>query len=431
VFRIYNALLVLGLLLTSPWWILQMLRQGKYRAGLLERLGSVPSRLKTPPDGRKTLWIHAVSVGETVAAAGLIERLQGNERLRVVISTTTQTGQKLARERFGAENVFYFPLDLSFSIRRYLDALQPAAVVLLETEFWPNFLHRLSQRGIPVLTVNARISDRSLPRYLRFGWLFRPVLAGVACFAAQSKLDAERLRQIGAPPENVTVAGNLKFDAAPPAEGVAIVERLRTALSGRGPAIVAGSTVEGEEPAVIEAFAKVRQEFPAAVLLLAPRHKERFEEVARLLEGSGMPFFRRSRLAEETPISLPSGSVLLLDSLGELASLYSLGTLAIVGGGFARRGGHNILEPASFGVATLSGPHSENFRDIFTLFVREKAVAIAPMEKMGKALLELLRDEAGRRAMGERARQLVLAQRGATERTARLIEEKLSVEAGR
>lgn len=426
-FLLYSSLLTLAFLVTSPWWLLQMLRQGKYRAGLRERLGFVPARLAPNfaprPDRQPLIWIHAVSVGEALAVSGLVARLR--EHSRVVVSTTTQTGHKLARERFGAENVFYFPLDFAATIRPWLDALRPDLVVLAETEFWPNFIRLAHSRGIPLVVGNARISDRSLPRYRFFRPLLSRGLAPIDRFEAQSAEDARRLVEIGAPSERVSVGGNLKFDVTPPAEHVAFVDSLRDHIrhSGTGPVIVAGSTVADEEPMVLAAFYKVLAKMPDALLILAPRHKDRFDEVARIVAESGLPHWRRSQMAGSESLK---GSVILLDSIGELAAIYALADLAFVGGSLVPRGGHNILEPAHFGIATIVGPYTENFRDILTLFRREGGVAEAAPAEFGNLMVRLLSDPAARAALGARGQKILRSQRGATERLAQTIERMLN-----
>jgi 3-deoxy-D-manno-octulosonic-acid transferase len=414
---LYSAALALVLLLGSPWWLLKMLRHGKYRAGLKERFGSVPARLRVS-DAAGCIWVHAVSVGEVLAVAGLISRLrkQFPER-RVFISTTTATGQALARQRFGEENVFYFPLDFAFAIRPYLRALRPALVVVAETEFWPNFLRLAKASGAQIAVVNARISDRSLPRYMRFRRLLRRALVSIDVLLAQSEEDKRRLFAIGALPERVQVSGNLKFDIHPPAEFPPIVGQLRAAMlmGGAGPVIVAGSTVEGEEEHVLAAFGAVARDVSNAVLILAPRHPERFAAVASMLQNSGFPVRRRSQWNGTEPI--PSG-VFLLDTIGELGVTYSLADVAFVGGSLAPRGGHNILEPAMYGVPTIVGPHTENFRDIIALFRRADAVLIVrDAQQLEAEIIDLLKHSQRRTELGVRAADLVHSQSGATERT--------------
>jgi 3-deoxy-D-manno-octulosonic-acid transferase len=445
VFTLYSALLGLGLLLTSPYWAIQMLRLGKYRAGLAERLGRVPKRIREgdaadsletvervmaleesgqviPPSEdtqripQRSIWIHAVSVGEVLAISGLLAALrQAVPGYRILISTTTHTGQKLARERFGAENVFYFPLDFAFCIRPYVRALRPALVVVAETEFWPNFLRVVRSSGARVAVVNARISDRSFPRYQQWRGLLSRVLRYVDLFLAQSEEDARRLGEIGAAVDRVRVSGNLKFDVKPPEE-VAVIEQLRQMIgtAGTGPVIVAGSTVEGEEELVLAAFRLVLKRYPGALLILAPRHKERFGDAKGILERAGIPFVLRSQMSGSERLA---GSILLLDSLGELASVYALAEVAFVGGSLVPRGGHNILEPAYWGVAIVVGPHTENFRDIIRIFQQADAVRVAQPASLGDVFVALLASEKERKALGERARTVVEQQMGATERT--------------
>ncbi|MGC2211463.1 MAG: 3-deoxy-D-manno-octulosonic acid transferase [Candidatus Korobacteraceae bacterium] len=426
---LYSAMLALLLLLTLPWWVVQMLRLGKYRAGLGERLGWVPARIRVDA-GLPVLWVHAVSVGEVLAIAPLVGEMRA-QGFRVVVSTTTHTGQRLARDKFGDENVFYFPLDFGVCIGPYLRALQPRLVVLAETEFWPNFLRLSRASGARVAVVNARISDRSLPRYRRWRGLLRTVLEPVDLFLAQSEMDAERLREVGAASGRVEVTGNLKFDASPPVESEAVSALGLRLLATGAPILVAGSTVEDEEEYVLQAFRIVAGEYPAAVLVLAPRHRERFEAVARLLNEKRFRWVRRSAfIAEapgaesaETPDADKAGSeglggkVVLLDTLGELAAMYRYANVAFVGGSLVARGGHNILEPAFFGRPILVGPHTENFRDVVTCFEKRRAVVRCTTKNLGITFLLLLRESGDREALGQRAQQVLLAERGATART--------------
>ncbi|HZU23202.1 MAG TPA: 3-deoxy-D-manno-octulosonic acid transferase [Terriglobales bacterium] len=411
-YLLYSSLLALAVVLSAPWWLLRMALHGKYRAGLSERLGRVPPRLRAV-GLQPAIWIHAVSVGEALAVASLIDRLRGEfPAHRIVVSTTTNTGQQLARKRFGAENVFYFPLDFAFCIRPYLRALQPRLVVLAETEFWPNFLRMARSSGAQIAVVNARISDRSFPRYRRWQNLLRRALANISLFCAQTETDAQRLRQIGAPIERVHTSGNLKFDIRPPAE-TALVAELRAAIrqAGLGPVIVAGSTVEGEEGPLLREFAAaVQPHFPNALLVLAPRHPERFAAVAEQAMRSGHALVRRSEWAAR-----PLARVFLLDSIGELASLYALADVAIAGGSFAPRGGHNILEPAFFSKPIVIGPHYHNFRDIVERFLRSDAVIIS--QQPLQAAAALLNQPARAEQLGSHAAAVLHAERGATDRT--------------
>src|SRR5437899_5398451 len=337
-YAFYSALLAFFLLLTLPYWLLQMMRHGKYRAGLRQRFGAVPAALAGRGE-KSAIWLHAVSVGEVVASSAVVEALrQKFPSHRVLISTTTSTGQKLAAQRFGAENVFYFPLDFAFAVRPYLDALRPELVVVAETEFWPNFLRLAKRSGARIAVINCRISDRSLPGYkrLRF-WLpslLKKTLDNVDVFLAQTEEDRKRLIEIGAPESKVTVAGNLKFDVAPP-PSPKIVASLREGLSrsGAGPVLVCGSTLEGEEGSLLSACRYVLANHPKAVMILAPRHPERFAEVAALVEKLGFRMWRRALWGGELGSGEPLAcSVVLVDRIGELAGLYSLATVAVVGG---------------------------------------------------------------------------------------------------
>ena len=414
----YSLALAVVFLVGAPYWLVQMLRKSKYRAGLGERLGFVPARLLAAK-GPTVVWVHAVSVGEVLAAEGLIQELKllfpGG---RVVVSTTTTTGQALARERLGAQNVFYFPLDFAFAIRPYLRALQPRLVVLAETEFWPNFLRLVRASGARVAVVNARISDRSLPGYRRWRGVLTGILDNVKLFLAQSEEDRRRLISIGAAPDRVQVVGNLKFDTRTPARSPAL-DPLRAALEGAGreQTVICGSTVEGEEELLLTAFQTVLARHPKAVMVIAPRHPERFDAVDRLLAASGIPWQRRTALA---PGDQLSGGVLLLDTIGELRGIYGLGSVAFVGGSLVPSGGHNILEPAQQGCVILVGAYTENFRQIVSLFDRAGALRVVHSEAQALAdiLLQLFGDRGARSHLGELARQTWQAQSGATQRTA-------------
>ncbi len=445
---LYSLAAMLALLLSAPWWLLRMARYNKYRAGLAERLGFVPKRLYArdvagyAAKEKNCIWIHAVSVGEVLAVGQLLTELRAaNPGVRIFLSTTTAAGQKLARERHGEENVFYFPLDFAFAIQPYLKHLRPKLVVLAETEFWPNFLRLVKRSGAKLAVVNARISDRSYSGYRRWRPVLRKVLQNVDLFLAQSQEDARRLVEIGAPPERASVSGNLKFDVQPPQQ-LPFRDELRARLQQAEafPVLVCGSTVEGEEFPLLGMFQGVLSKYPKAVMILAPRHPERFDDVAQLVGSCGVPpgsyphlpglaqlnLWRRSQL---DPQAMLHSGVLLLDSIGELAALYSLATLAFVGGSLVPRGGHNILEPACFGVPILVGPHTENFRDIVGIFQSANAVKIVRGFRVGNTkadlsgvVLELLENASEREALGRRAADVLKLHTGATSRTARALQ---------
>jgi 3-deoxy-D-manno-octulosonic-acid transferase len=416
----YSLALLLVLVVGAPWGLLRMATSGKYREGLGERLGRVPPRIRAWIAGTPVIWVHAVSVGEVLAASRLIQDL--GERLpewQIVVSTTTRTGQKLARERFGTERVFYFPLDFAFAVRAWLRALQPRLLVLAETEFWPRMLAECRRTGVLVAVVNARISDRSWPRYRRLARLWRPLLSDLSAAEAQTELDAERLRALGV--RNVRVGGNLKFDvrATQPA---AVTERLREHLPGGARVLVCGSTLAGEEEALLEAV-------PAGVVtILAPRHPERFSDVAQMLRRRGIPWVRRTEWMK-APQRIDPGSVFLLDSVGELASVYSLAEVAFVGGSLIAAGGHNPLEPAQFGVPVVMGQSYENFRGIVDALRAAEAIRIVSREDLKWALASVFADPASAVAMGERGRHVFEREAGATARTVDAVLEILGMRA--
>jgi 3-deoxy-D-manno-octulosonic-acid transferase len=431
----YNAALLAVLLAGSPWWLWRMATTQKYRDGLRERLGRVPLRLRKAPlapgglgADRPLIWLHAVSVGEVLAASRLVGQLdRAFPDHQLVISTTTRTGQALARERFGSNRVFYCPLDLPWAVRAYLKALQPRLLILAETEFWPNLLNGCFRRGIPVAVVNARISDRSWPRYRLVRGFFRPLLERIARVLAQSETDADRLKAIGCLPERVSVAGNLKFDVRAAAEADAT--RQLKALAPDLRFLVAGSTLDGEESALLEAWPQLLESDPQLAMVMAPRHPERFPTVAALLDRSGVAWVKRSDWRSNPTVALKPlrpGEIVLLDSIGELASIYSLAAVAFVGGSLIPSGGHNPLEPAQFGVPIVMGPHYANFRAITEDLLTHRAIRIAAKEDLAATLIELLRDSAAAKAMGDRARQVFEQQAGATGRCVDALRELLS-----
>lgn len=418
-YLLYNLLFFLALIVSTPWWLLQMWRHGKYRTGWRERLGFVPDRL-LHDYSENTIWVHAVSVGEVLAISRVIKELRAQfPEWRIVVSTTTDTGQRLAQQRYGAHNVFYLPLDLSFAVRAYFRALRPQLLVLAESEFWPNLLRWAQRSGAAVAVVNARVSDRSLPGYLRFRGVLRPVMQNVDLFLAQSEEDARRLVQIGAPEPRVQVSGNLKFEIIPPSDSE-IAERFDAALlrAEIGPLIVAGSTLDPEETELLQMFEQVVAQYPHAMLVIAPRHPERFDAVASLLESSEVRFQRRSQWDADR---LVPGSIFLLDTIGELANLYGFADLAFVGGSLVPRGGHNVLEAAQFAKPILVGPSTENFRDIVDVFRRADALRVVTPETLTTTVLQLLENDQERAGLGQRALEVMRAQLGATEQTVKAL----------
>src|SRR3984893_1992965 len=437
----------LAALLTAPYWVVQGFVKGKYLSNLGQRLGfSIPGLEKLPAQRPGAMWIHVVSVGEAIAGRPLAKQLKEKHPQRaLIISATTLTGYALAKERMPfADAVIYFPFDWAFSVRKVLEAVKPAVVLVLETEIWPNFLRQAKKYGVPVIFLSGRISARSFARYQKsfglFGFYLKPFLASAlgnaAAFLMQTEADAQRIRELGAPVDRVRVSGNLKYDQELPEPtplSTWLAQECKRA--GRWPLIVAGSVVATEEPLALIAFGVVQGDFPKALLILAPRKPERFAATAEFIEESHRKYVRRSELAIAGPGIAGNGhgsvipndaTVLLLDSIGELASLYRLADGAFVGGSLVESGGHNILEPAAFGKIPVFGPSMENFAEIASRFVAAKAaVQVESPEDAGVAWIELLRDPAKMKRMGDTARQLVEGSRGALERALAEVQKQL------
>jgi 3-deoxy-D-manno-octulosonic-acid transferase len=423
----YSLLLTLGLLVLIPHFLFQALAHGKYVSGLRQRLGSIPS-----VDRHPVIWLHCVSVGETQAARPLVERIKREfPHHALVVSTITLTGQRLAREVFAkhAHSIFYFPFDWRWTVRRALRTVNPDAVLIMETELWPNFLRECKARDIPVALVNGRISRQSFHRYSLIKLFLGRVLRGLNIAVMQSEIDAARLRQLGMPPDRIHTAGNLKFDAgaaASSAEKTAQI-RERFALNSDVPLILAASTHAPEEKIILESF---KQLDGRARLMLAPRHPERFQEVASLIRDSGMTWARRTSAADSSDAR---ASVILLDTIGELPATYQLAAVVFVGGSIVDRGGHNVLEPAAAGAPVVTGAHTHNFHAIVELLNEANAIVQLPpvpdaaaAVELARVFAELLSDPERRNELAARAKQLVLDNQGAAERTLKLIAPLLS-----
>jgi 3-deoxy-D-manno-octulosonic-acid transferase len=437
----------LATIITAPYWLIQGLRHGKYLSNLGERLGfSIPKVATLTANRPGAIWIHAVSVGEALAGVGLAKRLKDAFPQRpLVISTTTITGHQVARERMPfADAVVYFPFDWAFSVRKVMDAVKPAVIVVMETEIWPNFLREAGRRKVPVIYSSGRISGRSFARFQKwlgiFGFYLRPLLASalsnVGVFLMQTETDAERLGALGVPADRVKVSGNLKYDQElPAATPLSTWLEAECKEQGRWPVIIAGSVVANEEPLALIAFGVVQGDYPEALLVLAPRKPERFGAAAEFIEEAHHQFVRRSELAVAGPVAssgdnsrsfTASTTVLLLDSIGELASLYRLADGVFVGGSLVPSGGHNILEPAAFGKVPVFGPSMENFAAIASRFVEAgAAIQVTSPEDAGVEWIHLLKSPEKMQKMGEIARQLVETSRGALERTLAEISRRL------
>ncbi len=415
---LYSALLTLAAIATSPYWLYMAFKERKYFGNFTQRLGlSLPSA--GPPSA--TLWIHAVSVGEVLAAKPLFAALRAvRPELPIVVSTVTLTGHALAQKELAqASRIFYFPFDWSFSIRRIMNRVHPCAVVLMETELWPNFLRLCANAGIPVFLANGRISDRSFKRYRLLRGLTRSMLKKLRLIGVQTHEDRRRFEALGADEAQIRVTGNLKFDfGVPKVDGTCDwLKEIRACLGidSGGLAIVVGSSMKGEEDLFLQTFQKVRSVIGQARMVIAPRHPERFAEVAQLIGRTGIPFRRRTEMFASS--NAAGTEILLLDTIGELRAVYSLAAVAVIGGSFLPFGGHNLLEPAALGKAIVFGPEMSNFIEMARLFLREQAARQCLREELPAALIDLLRNPRACGMLGRRAAATFRQNQGATEAT--------------
>jgi len=417
-YRLYSLALVLGLVAYAPVLLLGR-RRGGYARSLGQRLGRFGP---LPPEPR--CWVHAVSVGEAAAAAPLVEAIRRRwPEMAIVMTTVTPTGARIIGERLGeAVTHRYFPLDLPGSVRRALDAVRPRLFIGIETELWPNLLKELSARGIPSMIANGRISDRSFGRYRLVRPFMRRMLRCVTVFGMQSPEDARRIMALGAPAERVVVTGNLKADLQPePPGGDALWNRLLS-LEATDQLWIAGSTHRGEEAVVLDVWQRLRARFRHLVLLLAPRHPERVEEVEQLVRERGLTPVRRTAL----PRQYQRGAVIILDTVGELAASYQAADVVFVGGGLVAAGGHNMLEPALRRKPVLFGPYTSNFRESAELVLQSGGgQVVRDAGELERAIARLLEDPALGRKMGEAGFAAVAARQGAISDTMALIERFL------
>lgn len=419
-----------ALLLAWPWLLYRRLvlkkRLGDWRQKFL---GDLPQR----DPSRPCLWIHAVSVGEVVQLRPVLEQLA----LRIPgydlwITTTTTTGYEVACKQYPQHTICYFPFDFSWSVANALTRVAPSAVVLVELELWPNFIAEAARRQIPVVLINGRVSDRSYRSYRRIRPLLQRVLPKLARIATQNQTYAERLIDMGAKPQQVTVTGSIKFDRIETRRDNPRTEEIRRSfgLDCNETVLIAGSTQAPEEELALSAYEQLRSEFPQLRLMLVPRHKERFEEVAALVERHGLPILKRSQVnspaVSRGSTSPDQAAVLVLDTLGELSAAWGLADIAFVGGSLMKRGGQNMIEPSGYGAAVLFGPYTHNFKDVVAMLLDADAARVIPSpEAFTQSIRDLLLHQNAAREMGQRAQQLVTCQHGATQRTVELILESL------
>jgi 3-deoxy-D-manno-octulosonic-acid transferase len=417
-----NLLYVLLLLLASPWLLYKSLTTGKYRQGMLRKLlGLTPIRTGDKP----CAWFHAVSVGEVLLLKPVIGKFrQRHSEWECVLSTTTNTGFDVAKANYHDLCVFYWPLDFSWAVRRALRRIRPDLVVLAELELWPNFIRAAKRRAVTAAVINGRMSPRSFRGYRRIRWFMKRLLRKIDLLAVQNDDYAKRLLELGAPPKRVFVTGSVKYDGVTGDRTNPKTRELAQllAIGDQDLVWIAGSTQEPEEQIALDMYRKAKPRFENLRLIIVPRHKERFEEVAGILQRSGLPFIRRSQISH--PVTLSScHPVILLDTLGELGALWGLADVAFVGGSIHPRGGQNMIEPAAYGAAVTFGPHVWNFKEtVDRLLEHRAAVQVNDAAELERETLRLLGDPAAQKALGEAARQFVQSQQGATERTLELLE---------
>jgi 3-deoxy-D-manno-octulosonic-acid transferase len=412
---VYHAVWIAGCILFLPWLVSRMLLDSRYRTGLKQRTGRVP----TLRSDRRVVWIHGVSVGEIMAAGTIIEQLQRSyPHLHLVISSTTPTGHEVARQQYGQHTIIYFPLDFGLFPGRALDRIAPSVVLLMELEIWPNFLQTASRRGIPVAVINGRISERSFRGYHLVRGLL-PELDLITVFCVQDRSYQQRLLDLGVSPSKIHVTGNMKYDSVVlPAPGTQASDLRKWLAPDGGLVLVCGSTHGDEDLWLAEALGRVTAGLEQQVrLVLAPRHPERVPSVAERLAATGLECARWSeRKTARDPLT--PREVLLVDTIGQLQGFYAAGDVAFVGGSLVSHGGQNMLEPAALGKAVLFGPHTGNFaRDVDLLIQANAAVQVRGLDELDSALGKLLRDAEWRRGLGSRAVAVIRENQGATGRT--------------
>jgi len=420
IYQLYNLIVTLFLIVWTPVLLLRGLLQKPFRQQLAHRFGCFPNLLL-----KKPIWVHAASVGEVLCAAPLIQKIKREvPQCGIVITTMTRTGNVTARKQIPeADGVFFFPLDHPLILRRALQTIRPSLLLIAETELWPNLLRSCGRQGIPITLFNGRISDQSFPRYHRLEFFFKNYLKYISLFLMQTEKDRLRIAEIGAPPTRTKVTGNIKYDQTPPysSEGVAPPMATALGLMGGETIFIAGSTRPGEEEILLTIFRDLRRTVPHLIFLLAPRHLNRLEEVEWILRKEQIRWIRRTSLSIQ-PSPLPQHSaempeVILLDTLGELTRLYSLGTLVFIGGSLVPLGGQNPLEPLLFKKCVLFGPHMSNFAEIARLLTEGKgAIQVRNKEDLASQIRRLLQDEAARKEIGEKGYELLQRHRGATDR---------------
>jgi len=424
---LYNILFLIFFALSSPYYFWRLRRRGDWMRGFGQRFAKYDPAIKQALTNRSVIWLHAVSVGEVGLCTQLVRALEPRTpNAKIVVSCTTTTGMAELRDKLPTRiTKIYYPLDRRKYVRRALATINPRVIVLLEAEIWPNFLWRAADLHIPVFLANARLSDRSFPRYKKFEWLFRPVFASFAGVGCQNEEDAQRLREVGCRPATVQIMGNLKFDAArlPEKTSLDVRSLLRQAgVPDDAPILVAGSTHDGEEILLADIAARLRRRFPKLCLILVPRHFERCPDLAQKLAARGVKFLLRNAIFAGTQLRAGEVDCLVVNTTGELKFFYEPATVVFVGKSLTAIGGQNPIEPAALGKPVVFGPNLQNFTDIVRIFLqKDGAVQVKNPEALERALAELLENPERRAELGRRAKDAVAENLGAVERTVAMI----------
>lgn len=433
---LYHLLFAVGYTLMMPKFLLRMLRRGGYRRHFLQRFGCYDEALATRLAGAPRPWMHAVSVGEVFVAGRIMQALRELQPgIRFVLSTTTSTGYRMAEQQVGSgDDLIYFPVDFPWAVKRALDRIRPTALILTESELWPTMIRSCARRGIPVVLVNGRVSDSSYPGYRRVRGFFEPVLRCFRLLLVQSPQDVERLTALGAPADRVRLVGTVKFDVdPPPAAKVAALRSDLAALGFEGDCciLMGGATWPGEEEALLSIYRELREAHPELRLLLVPRHAERGDEVEAEITRQGLHCLRRSRGDRVRPEGVSAGdAVLLADTTGEMAALYTFATVVFVGKSLTSRGGQNMIEPSALAKAVIVGPHTANFPGVMADFRADAAILeVADREELAATIAHLLEDAAYREACGQRAAACVRRHGGVLQASARQLLEVLHADA--
>ena len=424
----YNTLLILLTLVLSPFVLIVLMLRKKYRCGFMEKFGFYKENSSLKELQRRPIWIHAVSVGEVMATTPLVKIIKKTyPDIPIILSTVTETGNFTAQHNTkNIDQVIYFPFDYNFIVKKVISKINPLFFVTLETEIWPNFSRELHLQNIPFMVISGRISSESFKSYSFFSCFFKKVLSNIDCFCMQTKTDADRIIHIGASSEKVVVTGNIKFDLQIP--GITTEERIKVRnnlhITDNLKILIAGSTHRGEEEIIIKVFTALKKKINNLILILAPRHPERFDEVEDLLKYSKIPYLRKTALSK-TPKE-KQHHIILLDTIGELAKSYSIADIVFIGGSLVPVGGHNVLEPAVFSKPVIFGKHMDNFREVVDLLQKKKgAIQVNNAEEFIEQSLLLLNNKELCNQIGETSFQVIKENSGAVNKSMLILKKIL------